>query len=82
MTWLTTPGSLANRSVYSDMKCRLWQLAMKPKWPNSTISEKLYSGSVRPVDQNGDYVIDSDDRVVLGTAIPTSLRAGATASTL
>ncbi len=32
--------------------------------------ENFTPGSVRPVDQNGDYVIDSDDRVVLGNRNP------------
>lgn len=32
--------------------------------------EKFTAGSVRPVDQNGDYVIDSEDRVVLGNRNP------------
>lgn len=32
--------------------------------------ENFSPGSVRPVDQNGDYIIDSDDRVVLGNRNP------------
>jgi TonB-linked SusC/RagA family outer membrane protein len=32
--------------------------------------EDFSPGSVRPVDQNGDYIIDSDDRVVLGNRNP------------
>ncbi|SCD19755.1 SusC/RagA family [Proteiniphilum saccharofermentans] len=32
--------------------------------------EKFTAGSVRPVDQNGDYIIDSEDRVVLGNRNP------------
>ncbi|RNC65967.1 TonB-dependent receptor [Proteiniphilum sp. X52] len=32
--------------------------------------EKFTAGSVRPVDQNGDYVIGSEDRVVLGNRNP------------
>jgi len=32
---------------------------------------KFTAGSVRPVDQNGDYKIDADDRVILGTKNPT-----------
>lgn len=31
---------------------------------------KFTAGSVRPVDQNGDYVIDADDRVILGNKNP------------
>jgi len=31
---------------------------------------KFTAGSVRPVDQNGDYKIDADDRVILGTKNP------------
>lgn len=32
--------------------------------------EKFTAGSVRPVDQNGDYIINSEDRVVLGNRNP------------
>lgn len=31
---------------------------------------KFSAGSVKPVDQNGDYVIDANDRVVIGNANP------------
>jgi len=31
---------------------------------------KFTAGNVRPVDQNGDYVINADDRVILGNADP------------
>lgn len=32
--------------------------------------EKFTPGSVRPVDQNGDYIINSEDRVILGNRNP------------
>lgn len=32
--------------------------------------EKFEPGKVRPVDQNGDYVINADDRVIIGNANP------------
>ncbi len=32
--------------------------------------EKFTAGSVRPVDQNGDYVINAEDRVILGNRNP------------
>jgi len=49
----------------------LWQTADETEMAKfNEKGEDFSPGSVRPVDQNGDYVINSDDRVVLGNRNP------------
>ena len=54
---------------YGFENAGLWQEADKDEMAKFT-KEKFSAGSVRPVDQNGDYVIDDKDRVILGNTVP------------
>lgn len=56
---------------YGYENAGLWQAGDEAEMAKfNDNGENFTPGSVRPVDQNGDYVIDSDDRVVLGNRNP------------
>ncbi len=59
-------------SVYYGYKADgLWQESDKEEMDKFNANgSKFQAGMVKPVDQNGDYVIDSKDRVILGSKNP------------
>lgn len=57
-------------SVYYGYECDgLWQEEDADEMAKYT-EEEFEAGMVKPVDQNGDYIIDDDDRVILGQKNP------------
>ena len=59
-------------SVYYGLKSAgLWQESDKEEMAKFNAKGSTFTvGSVKPVDQNGDYVIDSKDRLILGNQRP------------